>query len=114
MGTSSHGSKAPRRSVEDECPRRGVGSVVAGCVDLLNGRPVDDDLILALGGPPAGWIRTGEPPGPPYWLGWGPQPIAPAEPSAAIDPLRSAATWPAGDLGYGLASAKRSRVGRAT
>jgi hypothetical protein len=68
MGTSSHGAKTPRRSVEDECTRRGIGSVVAGCVDLLNGRPVDDDLILALGGPPADWIRTGEPPGPPYWL----------------------------------------------
>lgn len=28
----------------------------------------DDDLVLALGGPPADWVRTGEPSGPPYWL----------------------------------------------
>ena len=68
MGTSSHWDKTPRQSVEDECTRRGVASVVAGCVDLLNGRAADDDLILALGGPPANWVRTGEPSGPTYWL----------------------------------------------
>jgi hypothetical protein len=68
MGTSSHWAKTPRQSVEDECTRRGVASVVAGCVDLLSGKPADDDLILALGGPPADWIRTGEPSGPQYWL----------------------------------------------
>jgi hypothetical protein len=68
MGVSSHWGKTPRQSVEDECTRRGVASVVAGCVDLLNGKAADDDLILALGGPPADWIRTGEPSGPPYWL----------------------------------------------
>jgi hypothetical protein len=68
MGTSSHWAKTPRQSVEDECTRRGSAAVVAGCVDLLNGKPADDDLILALGGPPADWIRTGEPSGPPYWL----------------------------------------------
>ena len=68
MSTSSHWGKTPRQSVECECTRRGVASVVAGCVDLLNGQAVDDDLVLALGGPPADWIRTGEPSGPPYWL----------------------------------------------
>jgi hypothetical protein len=68
MGTSSHWAKTPRQSVEDECARRGSAAVVAGCVDLLNGKPADDDLILALGGPPADWVRTGEPSGPPYWL----------------------------------------------
>ncbi|WP_426562431.1 hypothetical protein ACPPVT_17365 [Angustibacter sp. McL0619] len=68
MSTSSRWGKTPRQSVEDECTRRGVGPVVAGCVDLLNGKAVDDDLVLALGGPPADWIRNGEPSGPPYWL----------------------------------------------
>jgi HEAT repeat protein len=68
MGTSSHWAKTPRQSVAEVCARRGVTAVVAGCVDLLNGRPVDDDLILALGGPPADWVRTGEPSGPAYWL----------------------------------------------
>jgi hypothetical protein len=41
----------PRQSVEIECARRGTAQVVAGCVALLQGRDVDDDLILALGGP---------------------------------------------------------------
>jgi HEAT repeats len=68
MGTSSHWPKTPRQSVAEECARRGVTSVVAGCVALLDVRPFDDDLIIALGGPPADWVRTGEPSGPRYWL----------------------------------------------
>src|SRR6478609_9024076 len=32
------------------------------------GAAADDDLVLALGGPPAKWVHTGEPSGPPYWL----------------------------------------------
>lgn len=58
----------PRESVEQECVRRGRDQVVAGCIDLLNGGDADADLIAALGGPPARWVITGEPPGPPYWL----------------------------------------------
>jgi hypothetical protein len=68
MGGSSHWAKTPQQSVQDECTRRGVASVVAGCVDLLNDKPADDELVLALGGPPADWVRTGDPSGPPYWL----------------------------------------------
>jgi HEAT repeat protein len=68
MKSSSHWDKTPRQSVEQECQRRGLPAVVSGCVDLLNGKPVDDELILALGGPPAEWVRTGESSGPPYWL----------------------------------------------
>ncbi len=41
---------------------------MAGCVELLTKGDADPDLILALGGPPARWVVTGEPPGPPYWL----------------------------------------------
>ena len=41
---------------------------MAGCVALLGGGDVDAELILALGGPPARWVVTGGPPGPPYWL----------------------------------------------
>jgi HEAT repeats len=59
---------SPRESIERECDRRGKPEVVAGCVDLLNGRAVDTDLVLALGGPPARWVVTREPPGPPYWV----------------------------------------------
>jgi len=41
----------PRQSVQIECARRGTVRVVAGCVALLQGEEVDDDFILALGGP---------------------------------------------------------------
>jgi hypothetical protein len=68
MAKASHWAKTPQQSVQEECTRRGMAPVVAGCVDLLNGEPADDDLILALGGPPANWVRTGEPSGPPHWL----------------------------------------------
>jgi hypothetical protein len=42
--------------------------VLGGCIELLSGGDVDADLILALGGPPASWVITGEPSGPPYWM----------------------------------------------
>jgi HEAT repeat protein len=58
----------PRESVEQECVRRGKRAVVEGCVDLLLDRGADPDLIVALGGPPASWARTGEASGPAYWL----------------------------------------------
>jgi hypothetical protein len=58
----------PRESVRRECARRGKRAVVDGCVDLLAGRDADPDLIVALGGPPARWAKTGEPSGPGYWL----------------------------------------------
>jgi hypothetical protein len=45
-----------------------MDAFVAGCIDLLKGRDVDADLVLALGGPPARWVVTGEPSGPRYWL----------------------------------------------
>jgi hypothetical protein len=43
----------PRQSVELECARRGRDQLVDGCVALLEGRDVDDALIIALGGPVA-------------------------------------------------------------
>ena len=67
MKSSSHWDKTPKQSVEQECELRGRAAVVNGCVALLSGKPVDDELILALGGPPAEWVRTGEPSGPDYW-----------------------------------------------
>ena len=67
MAGSSWG-KTPRESVEQECARRGKDEVVAGCVELLSGGDVDAELIVALGGPPARWVVTGESAGPPYWL----------------------------------------------
>ena len=58
----------PRESARRECARRGERAVVDGCVDLLAGRSADPGLIVALGGPPARWVKTGEPSGPAYWL----------------------------------------------
>ena len=37
-------------------------------MELINGGDSDAELVLALGGPPARWVVTGEPSGPPYWL----------------------------------------------
>ncbi len=42
--------------------------MVAGCVELLEGRDADAELIVALGGPPAQWAVTGAVGGPDYWL----------------------------------------------
>jgi hypothetical protein len=49
----------PRESVAAECGRRGAGAVVSGCVDLLEGREVDDGLVRALGGAPAEYVLSG-------------------------------------------------------
>jgi hypothetical protein len=45
--------------------RRGQADVVAGCVELLAGRDVDDELVFALGGPAARPVLDG---GQQYWL----------------------------------------------
>ena len=38
-------------------------------MDLLAGRDIDPELVVALGGPPAQWAVSGEDPGgPDYWL----------------------------------------------
>src|SRR4051812_37997332 len=68
MVARSHWGMTPQQSVERECARRGDRAVVSGCVALLRGRPVDGELIMALGGPPADWVRTGGEPGPEDWL----------------------------------------------
>ena len=51
----------PRQSIAAECQRRGKPEVVAGCIDLLQGRVgVDDALLLALGGPAAQSVLDGQ------------------------------------------------------
>jgi hypothetical protein len=47
----SHWGLTPRQSVEIECARRSTAQVVTGCVALLQCQDLDDDFILALGGP---------------------------------------------------------------
>jgi HEAT repeat protein len=49
----------PRQSVESECERRGRRAVVTGCADILQGRDVDDGLVVALGGPAAEFVLSG-------------------------------------------------------
>lgn len=51
MPAQSGWELTPRQSVEIECARRGTAQVVAGCVALLQGQVVDENLIIALGGP---------------------------------------------------------------
>jgi HEAT repeat protein len=68
MAATSRWGITPRESVEAECRRRGQDAVVEGCVCLLQGRPAEPELIVALGGPPASWALTGEQGGPDYWL----------------------------------------------
>jgi hypothetical protein len=58
----------PRESIAQECARRGSDAVVSGCIALLDGDDADPLLIVALGGPPARWVLTGERGGPDYWL----------------------------------------------
>ncbi len=50
----------PRQSVAAECERRGDAAVVAGCIDLLQGRrDTDDALLIALAGPAAQAVLDG-------------------------------------------------------
>jgi hypothetical protein len=43
----------PKQSIADECQHRGRAKLIAGCIDLHEGRSADDDLLLALAGPAA-------------------------------------------------------------
>jgi hypothetical protein len=49
----------PRQGVEAECERRGKPALTSGCIDLLEGREVDDGLVLALGGAAAEYVLSG-------------------------------------------------------
>lgn len=68
VAAASRWGQTPRESIEAECARRGHSAVVVGCIDLLRGGNADPAFVLALGGPPARWVVTGEPSGPEYWL----------------------------------------------
>jgi|SRR5215469_2182370 len=63
----------PKQSIELECARRGQSQLVSGCVALLRSQHVDDDLVIALGGPGARTILdSGPKPAYLYWLRvWG-------------------------------------------
>ncbi len=63
----------PKQSIELECARRGRAQVVAGCIRLLRREEVDENLMIALGGPMAqGILDAGSPQVHLYWLRvWG-------------------------------------------
>jgi hypothetical protein len=62
MSPGSIWGLTPRQSIELESARRGRDPVIDGCIAVLQGKAdrVDDTLIVALGGPPAHRILTGE------------------------------------------------------
>jgi hypothetical protein len=49
----------PRARIEAECRRRGTPEVAGRCVDLLEGRGVDDAFVVVLGGRPAAHVLGG-------------------------------------------------------
>jgi hypothetical protein len=49
----------PGERIDAECRRRGADEVAARCVDLLDGRDVDDAFLLMLGGLPARNVLSG-------------------------------------------------------
>jgi hypothetical protein len=69
----SHRELTPRQSIKLECAHRGQAELVSGCVALLRRQDVDDDLVIALGGPGARTILdSGPKPAYLYWLRvWG-------------------------------------------
>ena len=69
----SHWELTPKQSIELECARRGQAQLVAGCIALLRKQDVDDDLVIALGGPVArAVLDSGPKPVYRYWLRvWG-------------------------------------------
>jgi hypothetical protein len=56
---SGTAQKTPRERIASECQRRGRQAVVAGCVDILDGRDVDDALVVVLGGLHAEYVLSG-------------------------------------------------------
>jgi hypothetical protein len=69
----SHWELTPKQSIDLECARRGQAQLVRGCVALLRRQDVDDDLVIALGGPGARTVLdSGPKPTYLYWLQvWG-------------------------------------------
>jgi hypothetical protein len=49
----------PRQRIAAECERRGRLALVQGCVDLIEGRDVDDALVVALGGEHGEYVLSG-------------------------------------------------------
>ncbi len=91
----SHWELTPKQSIELECGRRGQAQLVSGCVALLRGQDVDDDLVVALGGPVArGVLDSGPKQDYLYWLRvWGARGLL----HAYVDPAEQAVIEALGD-----------------
>jgi hypothetical protein len=59
VGMPSLWGMSPAQSVVAECARRGTPAVVSGCIQILEGRVLDDELLLALAGPHARLVLAG-------------------------------------------------------
>ena len=58
----------PREQVGSACSQLGDDAVVTGCLALLSGRPVSDQLLLEVAGPRARYVLDGGEGGPGgYW-----------------------------------------------
>ena len=80
----------PRLSIEAECGRRGKPALVEGCIALLARRPVDDALVLALGGE-HGAVVLDSGPESQYWLRvWGARGLLWAWDPAAVQAIIAA------------------------
>lgn len=56
---ASNWGVTPKQSIDAECARHGRAKLVAGCVAILEGRLVDDDLLIVLAGPAALTVLDG-------------------------------------------------------
>jgi hypothetical protein len=104
----------PREAVAAECGRRGKDEVVNGCIALLRAQPVDDALVLALGGAPGNLVLDGGPRSR-YWLRvWAARGLLWAWDDAAVPALVEAlgdAHWRVREMAANVVA--RNRVGAA-
>jgi hypothetical protein len=82
---------SPRQRIQRECILRGKPALVAGCIDALQGREVDTQLVAVLGGPAAEWWLTDAGLESDYWLRvWGARGLLWAWDDAATDAISAA------------------------
>lgn len=53
------GGPSPRQRAATKCARRGRLAVIRGCVDVLDGRDLDEELVVDLVGAPAEYVLSG-------------------------------------------------------
>lgn len=87
---------SPQQRVDAACTALGRGAVVACCRDLLAGRPPDDVVLAALGGPGLAHVLSDESGTNDYWLRvWGARGLLWAWDPVALPELLAGTTNPA-------------------